>query len=335
MVAWRLRSAVTMAVRETTLPHRVANSARGLAWSTLSGIENELNDAEAGKQAGGSSQIFRDPNRPGSETLRTRPQLSSRENSFRTQASASASKAAELDFDRFQEQREFQDICDPYELINRRASSLDLDYLQESSSAYNEATAPCRQRETITANDRTTDAGSQNLDTITSEASKTSSRSAAMRRLDQIGAHLQRNLSMQMTQQDIDIQSLSVPQTAPLDQQAAKVQSVSSGDQIPTERNVSELAEQAKRADNKPLHRQPEQPPQSSQDDEEDSPELNFHCPYYACHQNLLRLGSDFASANECVHAGCNFHPEGSDSWAAHVTMPHHNLQGSSATTER
>lgn len=331
-----------MNAQETALPYRVASSAKDLAWSTLSGIENELRHPGDAKQRGSSStQASESSNSRSSDLIRRRPGLSSRENSFRSQASAVASQAAEDEFDRFHERKEFDDTWRLSPTIASPASFPDFDRQKEDQHTRDQAPSiPL----SISPSAIRLDSGyapvakeSTKSEEIPADSdTMTSARSRAARRLDQIERHLQSNLAMQMLRQDTRLQSQD-PKTSLNSQiQEAEVEQMfhqhERTPQSPGEQSRRQAAQENRMSQIHQPESQPRAPQQASDDNEEESPELHFHCPYYACHRNLRHATSNSNSSdrNQCVHVGCGFRAETSKDWAQHIKTSHHDLQGSS-----
>jgi hypothetical protein len=341
---------ITMAVQETTLlPHRLARSAKDLARASLSGVACELKDPRMAKQAGSSSQAAaaahqHDGNQSG-EVTRSRPALFSRENSFRNQPNASASRAVEGDFGRFQE----DDLCQDERLSPGFTAYVEVNpesgkYQVGSYAAQNEPLAPYYPTTKANAKERVKDA--MNVGTSRSDAgvmndNKRDSKAdharaaAAARRLEQIGAQIQKNLAMQMLQQDASVQTSLVPAAVMDLQYETAQQTFAQQPRTPRSFPHTESASDSHQV-SQHHHRQTPSPNQThassiSEDatDEPDDSQLFFHCPYYACHQNLQRLSSSSSSSRKlCVHAGCEEQLETRNAWIEHIVLPHHDLQG-------
>jgi hypothetical protein len=334
-----------MTAQETTsLPHRLARSANDLAWASLSGVACELKDPRMAKQTGSSSQATQQHDRSQSGQVSTsRPALYSRENSFRNVPNASASRAVEEEFVRFQEK----------DLNRKDWLSSDLTacvktipesgrYQEGSYGSHNEQHVSHHLTSGATANDRANDL----IDTTTSRSdtsvvndvksnSKSShARAAAARRLEQIGAQIQRNLAMQMLHQDASSPDYLPPTTTAMDQQYEPAQQTAHQQSRTLQYSHTNSKSESYRVSQRNHHHHHQTPasslPEDEQQDEQDESQLHFHCPYYACHQNLQRFAtkSSGSSRKPCVHAGCNERMETQTAWNEHIALPHHDLQG-------
>jgi hypothetical protein len=337
-----------MAVQETTLlPHRLARSAKDLAWASLSGVACELKDPRMAKQAGSSSQTTAHQHQRGDgsqsdEISRSRPTLYARENSFRNLPHASASRTVEEDFVRFQEKDLHQNEWLPPDLTAcDEATSESGRYTEGPLPIQNELIASQHVTSGPTAKDRANNATDSRLsrsDTSIVNDNKPDSKAnqaraaAAARRLEQIGAQIQRNLAMQMLQQDASVQASLVPTTVMDLQYESAQQTFNQQPRTPQSSHTESTRDphQASRH-----HRQTPSRNRThaslSEDvkNEQDDSQLLFHCPYYACHQNLQRLLSSSSSSRKlCVHAGCREQLETRNAWIEHIALPHHDLQG-------
>ena len=332
-----------MAVQETTmLPHRLARSAKELAQASLSGVACELKDPRMGKQAGSSSQAAasahqHDGSQSG-EVSKSRPALFSRENSFRNQPNASASRAVEEDFVRFQE----KDLTQNSWLSSDLSSCVKLTPASESyeGSSYgiqlirppshyltSEAEAKDRANDAIDSKISRPDAGVMNDSKLDSKADH--ARAAAARRLEQIGAQIQRNMAMQMLHQDASSVHDYLLATTSMDLYHESAQQFNS--KQPTTPQSSQTNSTTDSLKTSQHHRQtptPDRAPTSSSDNAEEDSQIHFHCPYYACHQNLQQLLSSSSSRILCVHAGCSEESKTRKEWNEHIALPHHDLQG-------
>ncbi|KAM0714863.1 hypothetical protein Q7P37_009327 [Cladosporium fusiforme] len=323
---------------ETALPHRVATSAKQLARSTISGIESELRCPESGKQAGTSSQGSASPSESTRDnTIPRRPDYASRENSFRSQVSATTSKAIEDDFDRFQEQQYFGAWDGTAGTPSFSTSLSDFDRLEESLHHADRLLIRSSNTESMSAGDAAASTKTvviENIE-ITHTSSLDSARSSALRRLEQLGAHMQRNLAMQEAfQQEANAQSFMTTQTAlsdtTQDAQSNQFQQEQTSPQEPEILHRTHTAHQTHQNHQPTSHEEPPTQPPQERDDESDL-ETAFHCPYYACHQNLnyFLSSSSATERRSCVHVGCGFSAGSRKDWTEHVALPHHNLQGS------
>ena len=363
---------ITMTAQETTLlPHRLARSAQDLARASLSGVARELKDPRMAKQVGSSSQQtatarqYGDGSQSG-EIPRSRPALYSRESSFRNQPNASASRAAEEEFVRFQERDCRQgkkwlssDLAGCVKINPPEESSGKHEQRSHARIIQNEPRTSHHLTPGSTAKDRATDAIDSHFPRANTNAVKdiksgsraNGARAAAARRLEQIGAQIQRNLAIQFSQQhDASIQShLSSRTRTAMDlnhesahqtsypksktpQSSSRIQSTDESHRM--SHRMSQQTHHHHHHHHQ--HQTPHQTPPSSHeneddDDEKDDSQLHFHCPYYACHQNLRRLLTNSSSSGRrrsCVHTGCGERLETRVAWNEHITLPHHNLQG-------
>ena len=333
-----------MAVQETTmLPHRLARSAKELAQASLSGVACELKDPRMGKQAGSSSQAAasahqHDGSQSG-EVSKSRPALFSRENSFRNQPNASASRAVEEDFNRFQQGNDIrQNGCMSSDSTAWVKVMPEPGNYQEGSFLFqNESLASQYVTAGAHAKDRADDAINSKIsqsDTSVINDSKLDSkadhaRAAAARRLEQIGAQIQRNMAMQMLHQDASSVHDYLLATTSMDLYHESAQQFTN--QQPTTPQSSKTNSTTDSLKTAQRHRQtptPDRAPASSSDNAEEDSQIHFHCPYYACHQNLQQLLSSSSSRILCVHAGCSEESKTRKEWNEHIALPHHDLQG-------
>lgn len=326
-------------MQQTTLPHRVVRSAQDLASATLTGTAFELKDPRDGKYAGtSSSHASTSFEHLSSGSAQPRPGINARGSSFRNETDESRREKADQDFERFQQLDDFQseftaclsflrDTFEPQEGSNDFHGAL-LTSPNAEPNDYVKAT------ETITID--------INESMLTHESASESiseknldGRSAAVRRLNQIGAHLQMNLAMQTLQQEANIQShalMNETRSLVTDQLTRKID-----DEVRsiTRTNGAESSIHGVRNVVAPRHQAPvanvESAPQLSPEKEDDALQRQFHCPYYACHRNLKMhsTSSSSSSQRQCVHVGCGFATETFNSWAEHIHMPHHDLLGS------
>jgi hypothetical protein len=356
---------ITMTAQETTLfPHRLARSAQDLARASLSGVARELKDPRMAKQIGGSSQQTATARQYGhgsqsGEIPRSRPALYSRENSFRNQPNASASRAAEEEFVRFQEKDSrpkkedwlSSDLAGCVKIVPPEESSGKHEQRSHARIIQNESLTSHHLTSGSTAKDRANDAidshfpraDTNAVNDIKSGSRANGARAAAARRLEQIGAQMQRNLAMQLSQQDASIQNrLAQTTTTTMDRQHESAHQTShpksstpqSSSRIQSTNESHRMSQQTHHHQHHHHHHH-QTPPSSHEneddDDEKDDSQLHFHCPYYACHQNLRRLltnSSGSGRRRSCVHTGCGERLETRVAWNEHITLPHHNLQG-------
>ena len=332
-----------MAVQETTmLPHRLARSAKELAQASLSGVACELKDPRMGKQAGSSSQAAASANQhdgsQSGEVSKSRPALFSRENSFRNQPNASASRAVEEDFVRFQEKDLSQNAWLSSDLtacvrLNSESESYERSSYeiqqkrQTSHYLTSESKAKDRANDAIDSKISRPDTGVMNDIKLDSKADH--ARAAAARRLEQIGAQIQRNMAMQMLHQDASSVHDYLLATTSMDLYHESAQQFTN--QQPTTPQSSKINSTTDSLKTAQRHRQtptPDRAPASSSDNAEEDSQIHFHCPYYACHQNLQQLLSSSSSRILCVHAGCSEESKTRKEWNEHIALPHHDLQG-------
>ena len=160
-------------------------------------------------------------------------------------------------------------------------------------------------------------------------------RMAAVRRLNQIAAHLPRDLAIQTLQLEAHAHShalMDETRSLVVDQLTRQA-----GDKVrnTTLTDGAESSRHGIRNVVTPQHRNPvasvERPPESSLEKEDDVLQHQFYCPYYACHRNLKlhSIDSSNSSQRRCVHVDCEFTAKTFNSWAEHIHMPHHDLLGS------
>ena len=327
---------ITMAAQESTLlPHRLARSAKDLARASLSGVACELKDPRMAKQAGSSSQATADQygdRSQSSELTKSRPTLYARENSFRNQPNASASRAVEEDFIRFQEKDIYPNQwLSPYPtaytpdsgthqegshgIQNERHTS---HYLTSQTNAKGIA------KIAITAKFSRSNTSDMNGSKRDSKADH--ARAAAARRLEQVGAQIQRNLAMQMSHEDARSVEDYLMATTTMDIQYESTQQATN-----QQSTIPRFSHEPHRTFHKHHHQisaRDQAPTSTPGNPEDEDTQIHFHCPYYACHQNLQRLFSSSSDRKLCVHTGCNEQLETQDGWNLHITLPHHNLQG-------
>jgi hypothetical protein len=328
----------------TSLPHRLARSAQYLARASLSGVACELKDPRMAKQVGSSSQTtttshqYGDGSQSG-ETSRSRPGLYARENSFRSLPNASASRAVEEEFVRFQEEDFRQTewlssgLAGCVETIPESGKHEERSYRR----IQNEPLTSHHLTSGSTAKDRANDAIDSHfsradtnvVNDVGRDSKADHARAAAARRLEQIGAQIQRNLAIQqLSQQNASIQTHLAPNIA-VDLQCESAQQATNQPSRTPQSSHSQSTNDSHRMSQHAHHQTPAPSREDGKDDQDDS-QLHFHCPYYACHQNLKRLLTNSSGSGQrpCVHAGCNEQPETQKAWNEHVALPHHNLQG-------
>jgi hypothetical protein len=324
---------------QTTLPHRVVRSAKDLASATLSGTTFELKSPSESKHTGTSAQASSSFKHLPRRSAQSSARINNRGSSFRSAANDTLRKDAEDEFERFQGLEDLQaeytaclaslhdkvapqeGLYDPQEFLRPQANlvsnavvegaetnMMDLD---EPTSGYEMSSESIRQRSVDFA------------------------RTAASRRLKQIGAHLQRNLTMQTLQQDAYIQShalVSATRSLILEEHTRQAddeyrRAIHSTQTGTNQRGVHrDLASQ-----NRDAVAHVDCPPRLSLENQDNILQRQFHCPYYACHHNLQHLSTSSSSSSQrrCVHAGCDLNMETLNSWAEHIHTPHHDLLGS------
>lgn len=326
-----------------TLPHRVASSAKQLVRSTVSGIESEYGGPDAGKQTGSSSRA---PSQSGSsrdKTVPRRPEPASRENSFRTQVSAATLQAVEEDFDRFQEQQYFE-ARDYFHDAAYSTSFPDFDRVQETldEEGYSSIQPYDETFKQTSTNDTSANIDLPDSKISDSKTSETTRRpslasmrsSSALRRLNQVGAHMQRNLALQdALQQETHTQSISATNASLLNTSQSSQHRHAREPNLPHQPRPTHQPHQPYQTIPQPTSPPREEAKQTEEPENETPLETQFHCPYYACHQNLLQHSfsnstSTNARGRACVHVGCTFQAECSKGWSDHVALPHHDLQG-------
>lgn len=328
------------------MPHRMVRSAKDLACATLSGTF-ELNDVRSSKQANTPTQASSHYENHGSSssTVRSRPDSKIRENSFRHQLNATACKEAQEDFDQFQALDDFQKQ-QHLEFATCLESLRDLGVARKGPDGFEDVLQPPHYPalDSIVEKHVSSVVGLEESPSRPGLVSASSAcetdadfaRAAAFRRLHQIGAHLQQNLAMQVSQQDAygqahvsmhhalsNIQDEQIQQR--IDEHRGSIQS----DQVRSDRNTTQK--------HIPSHQQGsiaqiDSPLVSPPEKEGNMLQRQFHCPYYACHRNLQLLSTSGSSSSQtwCVHVGCEFRANSFDSWAEHIHVPHHDLLGSS-----
>lgn len=326
-------------MQQTTLPHRVVRSAKDLASATLSGATFELKDSLDSKHAGSSSQASTSSEHLSSGSVQQRPELHARGSSFRNETDESHREKAEQEFGRFQLLDDFQSeftacLASLHDKLEPQEGPFDLQkpLLTGPTTKSNETTQAA---EIITIDANESILRNELASDPIIEKDVNTARTAAVRRLNQIGAHLQRNLAMQTLQQEAYLQShASMDETRSLvvDQLTRQAD-----DEVrnATHTDEAESSRHGIRNMVAPQHLAPvasvESAPESSSEKEDEVLQRQFHCPYYACHRNLKlhSTSSSNSSKRQCVHVGCGFNAETFSSWAEHIHMPHHDLLGS------
>ena len=325
-------------MQQTTLPHRVARSAKDLTSATLSGQTFELKDPRDSKYAGASSQASTSFEHLSSGSAQQRPRINTRGSSFRNEPDDVQWRKAEQDFERFQRLDDFQS-----EFTACLASLHDAFEPKEDSYDHKDAllTGPnfdskdiVKAAGTIAIDAEESTSKDELASALISERAVDSARSAAVRRLNQIGAHLQRNLAMQTLEQETYVQSqalMNETRSIVMDELTRQADN----DIRHTAHTNAKSSSHGIHSVVAPQHQDTiasvESPPKPSTEKEDELLQRQFHCPYYACHRNL-RLHSTSnsrSSQRPCVHVGCDFTTGTSSSWAEHVHTPHHDLLGS------
>ena len=323
-------------MQQTTLPHRMARSAKDLASATLSGATFELKDPRESKYAGSSSQASTSFEHLSSGSALQKPEIDARSRSFRNEADESHQQRAEQDFERFQQLDDFQSeftacLASIRNAFAPREGSYDhqgalLAYPKLRSNEIVESTG------TTTINVNESASRHELANESMAEKDVDFARTAAVRRLNQIGAHLQRNLAMQTLQPETHTQShalMDETRSLVVDQLTRQAD-----DEVrnTTCTNEAESSRHGIRNVLAPQHQASvERAPESSPKKEDDLLQRQFHCPYYACHRNLKlhSTSSSRSSQRQCVHVSCDFTAETFSSWAEHIHTPHHDLLGS------
>jgi hypothetical protein len=326
-------------MQQTTLPHRVGRSAQDLASATLTGATFELKDPRESKYASTSSQASTSLEHLSSWNSQQRPGIYARGSSFRHEIEDAQWRKAEQDFERFQQLDDFQS-----EFNACLASLNDTIAPQENSRGFQSVSiveSDHRSNQILEA----AESSMIDVDQSTSRHELTSesiaendvdfARTAAVRRLNQIGAHLQRNLAMQTLEQKAHLQShalmndtrsIAVAQlTRQTDEDVRSATRTNEAESsIHDIRNVVTLQHQDQIES---IERQSQSPSEK----EDNVLQRQFHCPYYVCHRNLKLCSTSSSSSRQrlCVHVGCDFTTETFSSWAEHIHTPHHDLLGS------
>ena len=323
-------------MQQTTLPHRVVRSAKDLASATLSGTTFELKTPWGNKHSGASAQASSSLQHLPTDSAQSRASIDLRGSAFRNGTVATLHKAAEENFQTFQELADLQ-----AEYNACLATLQDIDAPPEAScdSSLTEtdlASKAVVQRADVVMID-TDDSASRHewSSESTQDNNVDLARTAAAQRLNQIAAHLQRSLAMQTPQQDAFDQShLLVHKTRSLflDEHTRQADDVNRNT---LRRDQAGLHYPGVHGNLAPQHRDTvahlAHPPSLSTEKEENVLHRQFHCPYYACHHNLqLLLASNSSSSQrQCVHAGCGLNIETFTAWAEHIHTAHHDLLGS------
>lgn len=316
-------------MQQTTLPHRVARSTKDLASATLSGATFELNDPRESKHAGSSSQASTSFEHLSSGSAQARPGLDARSSSFRNEIDESHREKAEQDFERFQQLDDFQSeftAC----LRSLR------DTLEQQEGSYDPKSKEIVKppvTSTIDANKSTSrhEVASESVVSKTIDFART----AAVRRVNQIGAHLQRNLAMQTLQPEACTQSRALMNETMSMVTEEVTRQVDDGRRSTVHSDEAESSTHGIPNAISPQYHETvasgDSAPKESPEKEDDVLQRQFHCPYYACHRNLKLYSASSSSSNQrkCVHVGCEFVAETFNPWAEHIHMPHHDLLGS------
>ena len=316
-------------MQQPTLPHRVARSAKDLASATLSGATFELKDPRDSKYAGTSSQASTSFECLSSGSAQARPGLYARGSSFRNETDENHREKAEQDFERFQQLDDFQS-----EFTSCLTTLRDtLEQQEDSYGPKSDGIVNIAATRTIDANESISKHELASESVIAKDLD--SARTAATRRLNQIGAHLQRNLAMQTLQQEAYTQSHALMNEAGSMVMEELTRQADDDVRTTTRTNEAEASIHGFRNVVTSQHQAPvasgESDPKASLEEEDEVLQRQFHCPYYACHRNLkLRsISSSSSSQRQCVHVGCDLTIETFSSWAEHIHMPHHDLLGS------
>jgi len=328
-------------MQQTTAPHRVARSAKDLASATLSGAAFELKNLRDSKYAATSSQASTSFEHISSGSARSRPGINARGSSFRNETDDIHRRRAEQDFERFQQLDDLQSefaacLTSLHDTIPPQGSSYGSHrvLITEPACGTSEV-VKVAETSTIDANEST----SRNYTASESiqETNLDSARTAAVRRLNQIGAHLQRNLEIQTLQQEAYLQShalLNGTRSHALNQLTRQADTDTRNTTHTTEatsssHTVQKSATPQDRDQITHIDNPAKSPSRSEKED--DMLQRQFHCPYYACHRNLqLRpTSSSSSSRRPCVHVSCDITIETLSSWIEHIHMPHHDLLGS------
>lgn len=316
-------------MQQTTLPHRVARSAKDLASATLSGATFELKDPRDSKYAGTSSQASTSFECLSSGSAQARPGLYARGSSFRNETDEIYREKAEHDFERFQQLDDFQS-----EFTTCLTSLRDTLERQEGSyGSKSDEIGKIAATSTIDADESTSKHELASESVIAKDLDF--ARTAATRRLNQIGAHLQRNLAMQTLQQEAYTRTHALMNETGSMVMEETTRQADDDVRNTTRTNVAEASLHGSRGVAASQHQAPtasgESDPRASPEKEDEVLQRQFHCPYYACHRNLkLRSASSSSSSQrQCVHVGCDFSIKTFSSWAEHIHMPHHDLLGS------
>jgi hypothetical protein len=324
-------------MQQTTLPHRVARSAKDLTSATLSGATFELKNPRESKYAGASSQASTSFEHLSSGSAQQRPGINARGSSFRNEPDDVQWRKAEQDFERFQQLDDFQSeftacLASLNDALEPRKDSYDHKdaFLTGSNFESKDVVKPAG---TIAIDAEESTSNHELASESISKGDLDSARTAAVRRLNQIGAHLQRNLAMQTLEQDAYIQSqalLSETRSLVVDELTRQAD-----DDARNTAHTNELASSNYGVQKTviPQHQDTiarvESPLQPSTEKEDDLLQRQFHCPYYACHRNLRLHSTSNSSQKGCVHVGCAFTTKTFSSWAEHIHTPHHDLLGS------
>lgn len=331
-------------MQETALPQRLAKSAKDLAYATLTGANFELKDPRESKLAGSSTQASLRGNEQSSESVSSRSTPSHQQSGFRNRPSSIVRRQTEENFDRFHRTDDFQTwqhlksaaFIEPMREgdVQHQGSDMSKNILLVASAT--EIVEGVEDHMTNVLDLSKSEAKSVTVTEQSSKFKKDSSHRAALRRLDQIGAHLQRNTAMQKLEQDAYIQFrvsmhniASQAQVEHACQVVNELRDPARLDRDQKDRYIDD--QQVSSVDHDPVTHDKRPLPAVLSENEEDDSQRQFHCPYYACHENMRVFSTSTSSSSQksCVHVGCKFQTETSTSWIEHVHTPHHDLQGS------
>lgn len=333
-------------MQESTLPQRLARSAKNLASATLTGANFEVKDPRENKQAGSSSTQTSLGNKEHcSGNVGSKSNANYRETEFRSRPNSIIRRQTEEDFDQFQQIDDFQIWHTPGSAASSE-SMHDEDMIRErSTTSNNESQTTSAAEYSAFVKDHTSDMLVLNKPLSTSATETRSSRgvnvsyshAAAIQRLNQIGGHLQRSVVMQALEPDAFTRShllthdiMSGVQVEHAQQIVDELRDLSHSEQSQQDRCIND--QQISSSHHDPVERETISSLQArkGKEKEQEAPQRRFHCPYYACHQNMRMFSTSTPSSSQrsCVHVGCDYHSETFTSWTEHVHTPHHDLQG-------
>lgn len=331
-------------MQETTLPQRLAKSAKDLAYATLTGANFELKDLRESKQAGSSTQISFQANEQSSGSVGSRSTSSSEGSGFRNRPSSIKRRQTEEDFDRFHRTNDFQ----TWQNLRSAAS---VESIQDEGAQYQDSDVSNNLSLVASATEIVEDVEGHLANMLDLNRSKSRStedtaqpcerksdfsHTSALRRLNQIGAHLQNNISMQKLEHGAHVRSHVSMHDIASQAQVEQAYQVVNELRDPVRLNKDQKDRSIDDQHTLPSHRNPaardKRPVPSARENEQDNISRQFHCPYYACHENMQAFSTSVSSSTQkpCVHVGCKFQTETSTAWVEHVHTPHHDLQGSS-----